>query len=142
MKRNPLLVGLSLAALAGLAPAALGQTKSLSVGYVFPAGAQQGTTTEHVIAGQNIREAQGIDVTGGGITAEILEIIRPISGGELNQIRIKVDELMAKRAVARKDDKALENFRSFKNAKDIKTETSKDEIDALKKKYAGATWTA
>lgn len=143
MKNQPWLVVASLAALAGSLTSAAGQqsARTFSVGYVYPAGAKQGTTTEHVIAGQFIRDVQGIEVTGGGVAAEIIDMIRPISGSELNQIRIQVDALMAKRAVSRNDEQALQNFRSFKNAKDIKSEASKDEIDELKKKYAGATWT-
>lgn len=131
-----------LAVLAGLPLLAGGQTRSFSVGYVYPAGAKQGTTTEHVIAGQNVRDAIGIDVTGGGISAEIIEVIRPISGGEINQLRIQADELVARRSVVKKDDRALENFRSYKNAKEEKAATSPDEIEELKKKYANATWTA
>lgn len=141
MKITPCLPLVSLAVLAGLLPLAQGQTRSFSVGYVYPAGAKQGTTTEHVIAGQNVRDALGIDVTGGGVTAEIVEIIRPISGSELNQLRIQADDLVARRAVVKKDDNALENFRSFKNAKEEKA-VSSDEIEELKKKYANATWTA
>ncbi len=44
----------------------------------------------------------------------------------------------------RNDFRALEAFRSFKNAKSVKTDDAdKDkELEALKKKYAGATWSA
>lgn len=127
---------------ASLSQPALAQQRSFSVGYVYPAGAKQGATSEHVIAGQFIRDALDIDITGGGVKAEIVEIIRPINGSELNELRIKIDEFMARRAVVRKDDRALENFRSFKDAKDIKSgPASNEEVDALKLKYAGAAWT-
>ena len=70
--------------------------------------------------------------------------IQPISGKELNELRIKADELMARKAVVRNDFRALEAFRSFKNAKTVKTDDAAQdkELEELKKKYAGATWTA
>ena len=109
-----------------------------------PAGAQQGTTSEHVIAGQFLSGITNVHVTGGGVTATLADFIHPIQGKELNDLRILVDELTAKKAVVRKDFKALENFRSFKNAKSIKKDSAEEdkEIEALKKKYADATWTA
>lgn len=131
---------LSLLAAATHAPAQQG--KSFSIGYVYPAGARIGTTSEHVIAGQFLGAATNIHVSGGGVTVKVVDFIHPITGRELNEIRIKVDELLARKAVAQKNYKALENFRSFKDAKDIKSDAEGDkEIEALKKKYAGATWT-
>lgn len=134
----------ALLALIALAPTAWAQQqgRAFSVGYVYPAGAKQGTTSEHIIAGQFLGSATNIHVSGGGVTATVVDFIHPISNKELNDLRIKMDELMARKAVAQKNFKALENFRSFKDAKDIKSDTEGDaEIEALKKKYAGATWT-
>ncbi|MBI5821704.1 MAG: PPC domain-containing protein [Verrucomicrobia bacterium] len=135
-----------LVALLAFVPAGQAQqrSRSFSIGYVYPAGAQQGTTSEHVIAGQFLSGITNIHVTGGGVTATLADFIHPIQGKELNELRILVDELTAKKAVVRKDFKALENFRSFKNAKSIKKDSAEEdkEIEALKKKYADATWTA
>jgi len=133
----------ALTALLAFAPAGQAQ-RSFSIGYVYPAGAQQGATSEHVIAGQFLSGITNIYVTGGGVTATITDFIHPIQGNELNRLRILVDELTAKRAVVRKDFKMLENFRSFKNAKSIKKDSAEEdkEIEELKKKYANATWTA
>ncbi|MBI5687191.1 MAG: hypothetical protein HZC54_19130 [Verrucomicrobia bacterium] len=119
------------------------RSRSFSIGYVYPAGARQGATSEHVIAGQFLSGITNIHVTGGGVTATICDFIHPIQGRELNDLRILVDELVAKRAVVKRDYKTLENFRSFKNAKDIKKDSAQEdkEIEALKKKYANATWT-
>lgn len=143
MKTPPRRIAPALMALLALAPPAPAQQgKAFSVGYVYPAGAKQGTTSEHVIAGQFLGSATNIHVSGGGVTATVVDFIHPISGKELNDLRIKMDELMARKAVAQKNFKALENFRSFKNAKDLKNDADGDaEIEALKQKYAGATWT-
>jgi hypothetical protein len=135
-----------LAVMLAFAPASQAQqrSRSFSIGYVYPAGARQGTTSEHVIAGQFLGGITNIHVTGGGVTATITDFIHPIQGNELNRLRILMDELVAKRAVVRKDFKTLESFRSFKNSKDIKKDSAQEdkEIEALKKKYANATWTA
>lgn len=136
---------LGLLALLALAPTSWAQQqgRSFSIGYVYPAGAKQGTTSEHVIAGQFLNGATNIYVSGGGVSATVTDFIHPISGKELNNARIKVDELLARKAVVQKNFKALENFRSFKNSKDIKSSATDDkEIEELKKKYADATWTA
>ena len=136
----------ALAALLVLVPAsqAQKQARSFSIGYVYPAGAQQGTTSEHVIAGQFLTGLTNIYVSGGGVTATLTDFMHPLQGGELNRLRILADELLARKAVVRKDFKALESFRSFKNAKSIKRDPAEEdkEIEELKKKYANATWTA
>ena len=107
-------------------------------------GGQAGTTFEVVIGGQFLIGATNVFVSGGGVQAHITDLIRPIQGKELNDARIQVDQLMARRAVVRNDFKALEAFRSFKNTKTIKPDDAEEakEIEALKKKYADATWTA
>ena len=136
------------AVLLAAAPAALAQQNVPHVGYVFPAGGKQGTTFEAVIGGQFLEGVGTVYFSGGGVQATVSELIRPISQRELNDLRIKVDDLMARKAVVRNDFKALEAFRSFKNAKSI-SKDAKDgkadedkELEALKKKYANATWTA
>jgi hypothetical protein len=130
--------------LAAIAPAAPAQQRSLSIGYVYPAGGQQGTTFEAVVGGQFLTGVSTVDVSGDGVQATIVELVQPIAGKELNELRIKVDELLARRAVVRGDFRALEQFRSFQNAKTVKTDAGAQdkELEDLKKKYAGATWTA
>lgn len=114
------------------------------IGYVYPAGGKAGTTFEVIVGGQFLAGVTNIFFSGGGITATISNYIHPIQGKELNDARILVDNLMARRAVVRNDFKALEMFRNFKNTKSIKPDPAEEakEIEALKKKYAGATWTA
>lgn len=120
------------------------QQRGLHIGYVYPAGGQQGATFEAVIGGQFLNGVNAVDVSGGGVEATIVELIQPMPGKVLNELRIKVDELLARKAVVRNDFRALEAFRSFKTAKTAKTEPGDQdkELEELKKKYAGATWTA
>ncbi len=124
--------------------AAEAQQRSLRIGYVYPAGGKQGTSFEAVIAGQFIPDVTNVYVSGGGVEAKLVQLIKPISGGELNKLRIEMDQLLARKAVVQKDFRALEKFRSFKSAKNVKTDDAAHdkELEELKKKYADATWTA
>lgn len=135
-----------IAVLLGLAgaQAADAQQTNLRIGYVYPAGGKQGTTFEAVVGGQFLTGLSRVEVSGNGVQATITELIQPTNTKELNRLRIQMDELMARRAVVRKDFAALERFRSFKTAKNIKTDdAARDkELEELKKKYANATWTA
>jgi hypothetical protein len=113
------------------------------IGYVYPAGGKAGTTFEVVIGGQFLFGATNVFVSGGGVQAQITHLLRPLNGKELNDARILVDQLMARRAVVRNDFKALEAFRSFKNTKSLKPDPAEEAkgLETLKKKYAHATWT-
>jgi hypothetical protein len=135
---------LALAAVLAAAPPAPAQQGVPRVGYVYPAGGKQGTTFEAVIGGQFLEGVSNVYFSGTGVQATLLELIRPMSPKELNDLRIKMDELLARKAVVRNDFKALETFRSFKNTKNIKDGSAADdkELEELKKKYAKATWTA
>ncbi len=132
----------ALAVLLALAASAHAQ-KVGHIGYVYPAGGQQGSTFEAVIAGQTLAGAGNVYVSGGGVRAELVELVRPMSGKETNELRIQIDDLLARKAVVRNDFAALEQFRSFRPAKEKKDdEADKDkELDELKKRYAGAAWT-
>jgi len=144
MNLSPRNIVLALAVLLSLVSLVPAQQRSLRIGYVYPAGGKEGTSFEAVIAGQFLTGVSNVYVSGGGVQATIGELIKPISGAELNKLRIQIDELLARKAVVQKDFRALERFRSFKNAKTVKTdETAHDkELEELKKKYANATWTA
>ncbi len=144
MIRSRVIMAFWLAALLLDAASAPAQQVNLHIGYVYPAGGRRGTTFDAVIGGQFLTGVNDVLVSGGGVRATITKYIRPMTGKERNALRIRMDELLARRAVVRKDFRALEAFRSFKNAKTVKTDTAAhdQEIERLQKKYAGATWTA
>jgi hypothetical protein len=136
---------LAAATVLAAAPAAMAQQLVPHVGYAYPAGGKQGATFEVVIGGQYLEGVNAVHFSGGaGVQAKLVELIKPMSQKEYNDLRIKLDDLMARRAVVRNDFKALENFKSFKNAKNVKDAPASDdkEIEELKKKYAKASWTA
>ena len=63
-----------------------GQQGNLHVGYVYPAGGRQGLRFEAVIAGQCVTGVEQSYVTGGGVQVEIVELIKPIAGKELDEL--------------------------------------------------------
>ncbi len=133
-------LGLLLAAV----PAARAQRPNMNISYVYPAGGTRGSTFEAVVAGQFLTGVSNIYVSGGGVRATVTDLIRPITFKEFNDLRIKISELLARRAVVRNDFSVLERFRGFRKAKDAKSGGASDdeELEKIKQKYAGATWTA
>ena len=111
--------------------------RKVEIGYVFPAGGQQGSTFEAVIAAQHLSGLSGAHVSGGRIQAEIVGINRLITIKELQDARAQIAELRAKRAVVRNDRVSLARAWSF-NARVKKTD---EELEEVKRKYAGARWT-
>src|SRR3989339_77456 len=73
------------------------------IGYVYPAGGKQDSSFDVTIGGQFLGGLTNIFVSGGGVQSSIVEVIRPISGKELNDLRIKADELLARRSVVKND---------------------------------------
>ena len=49
------------------------QAQKMSVGYIYPAGAERGTTVEIVVGGLNVNKATGVIVSGKGVKAEIIK---------------------------------------------------------------------
>ncbi|MDZ7616141.1 MAG: PPC domain-containing protein, partial [Patescibacteria group bacterium] len=142
MPCSPRFAVLAVVATLACAPAVWAQRGQPRVGYVYPAGGQRGTTFEAVVAGQFLPSIDDVIVSGEGVSAEPIELVKPITQRELNDLRIQVDELMARRAVVRDDFAALERFRSFRNAKtDADDKDADRELQELKQKYAGAVWT-
>ena len=67
-----ILIRLMLLIIAGLAIPAMAQQYNVQVGYVFPAGAQQGTTTRIIVAGQFLKGAKEVYISGKGAKATII----------------------------------------------------------------------
>jgi len=89
MNRLSRLVVFCLAMLLSAAPGALAQPwrQPPQIGYVWPAGGQQGKTIEVTVGGQRLASANEVSISGEGIQAELVEYIGPIRQKDLNQIR-------------------------------------------------------
>lgn len=72
------------------------------LGYVYPAGGQQGTTFQVVLGGQYLNGATNGSayVTGDGIEAEVTGYARPLTPMEANQLRERLKTLQDKRAAS------------------------------------------
>ncbi len=110
MKRLPLSLLIGLAA--GLAPAAFAQNPGAAfrapprLGYVYPAGAQQGTTVMLSLGGQNLEGAAILRFSGPGLTARITGFHRPLNQKEVTELREKLEQLGRKRDAAQADPAA------------------------------------
>lgn len=85
-------------------PAGLRPTPRL--GYVYPAGAQQGTTVSLSLGGQNLADATALRFSGPGLTAKVTGYHRPLNQKEVNALREQIDQLQKKRAAAQADPTA------------------------------------
>jgi hypothetical protein len=92
-----------------------------NIGYVYPAGGQQGTTFTISIGGQMLSGTNAAYFSGRGVQAEVISHDRPFSQKEINDLREKLQQLQAKRTAARDrpnapaftsaDEKSLEDTR-------------------------------
>ncbi|MBL7224041.1 MAG: hypothetical protein ISS72_09315, partial [Candidatus Brocadiae bacterium] len=68
------------------------------IGYVYPAGGQQGTVVEVAIGGQNLAGVREAYVTGDGVQAKVVGYLRNLSQGQLNQLAEKLREASSLRS--------------------------------------------
>jgi hypothetical protein len=82
MSRVQWLAALALAGVLAAAPAAHAQTRPY-IGFVYPAGGQQGTTFSIMLGGQGMDDVNGVLVSGAGVTAKVLEYHRKLNPQEM-----------------------------------------------------------
>jgi hypothetical protein len=68
-------------------------TPNPRVGYVYPAGIQQGTTAEVTVGGQFLDGVSDVLLTGNGVTATVVSLKKPLTQREINEIQTKTQEL-------------------------------------------------
>jgi hypothetical protein len=93
--------------------AASAQTPQVSphAGYVYPAGGRQGTEFEVTVGGRFLDGASGAYFSGAGVRATVISHVKPSTPIELNQLREKLKELMARRPATAEDQKAAAEVR-------------------------------
>ena len=105
MRRVQWISVVGLIVLAAAAPAA--QAQRPYIGYVFPAGGQQGTTFQIRLGGQNLGDVGGVVVSGPGVQAKVTDYFRRLDNQELGLIRDQLAELRkAEKAAAAAKEKA------------------------------------
>jgi hypothetical protein len=90
-----------LAILSGILPSALAQN-SPHIGYVYPAGGQQGETFKVVVGGQQLGKVASAYISGVGVQAAVVEYNRPMTQKEFKDLREQLKELQDKKVAARK----------------------------------------
>jgi len=100
---------LGLAVLAAASPAAYAQQRPY-IGYVYPAGGQQGTTFQIRLGGQNLDGVDMVTVSGTGVQAKVVEYFRRLGNQETTLMREQLTELrQAAKAAAAKEAAAAKN---------------------------------
>jgi len=66
------------------------------IGYVYPAGGQQGTTVSIRLGGQNLADVSDVRVTGEGVSARLVQYYRVMNNQELGLLRQQLRELQKK----------------------------------------------
>jgi hypothetical protein len=98
MSRSPHFAAIfSVLAALALAPAAHAQRRP-HIGYVYPAGAQQSTTVQLKLGGQDLDGVEGVLVTGTGVNGKIIEYFRRISNQDVQLLNEQLKELKRKPA--------------------------------------------
>ena len=77
--------------------AAFAQEDIPHLGYVYPAGGQQGTTFQVLIGGQNLTGASVARISGGGVQAKVLDHLRPLNQGAFKTVQKQMQDLLAEK---------------------------------------------
>jgi len=83
---------LTLAGLLTMASFAQGQSRPY-IGYVYPAGGQQGTTFPIKLGGQGLDDVDQVIVTGPGVTAKVVKYYRRMGNQEMSLLREQLNRL-------------------------------------------------
>ena len=70
------------------------------IGYTYPAGGQQGTTTQIRLGGQGLDDVDTVLVSGAGVTARVVEYYRRLNNQEVQLLREQLAELKKNPAAA------------------------------------------
>ena len=95
---------LGLAGLLATAPAAQAQVRPY-IGFVYPAGGQQGTTFQIRVGGQNLDDVHEAIVSGPGVRAKVVDYLRRMGAQEITLLREQVNEV--KKGSAGKEEAGL-----------------------------------
>ncbi|HEY6168604.1 MAG TPA: hypothetical protein VI454_11230 [Verrucomicrobiae bacterium] len=92
MKRFPLLPIFGLASWLAMTSSAHAQGRPY-IGFVYPAGGQQGTTFQIKVGGQGLEDVNNVIVTGTGVKARVLEYYRRLTPQDMTLLREQMGEL-------------------------------------------------
>ncbi|MCA9052820.1 MAG: hypothetical protein KDA75_03240 [Planctomycetaceae bacterium] len=78
--------------LAAMPNGASSQSRDPHLGYAYPAGGRRGETIEITVGGQYIRDADEVYFAGEGVLGRVVKWYRPLTRGEYQDLRRRLDE--------------------------------------------------
>ena len=76
------------------------QSDNPHIGYVYPAGGQQGTTFQVLLGGEELDGASIAHISGRGVQTKVIEHIRPLNQGQFKELQNRMGELKKKKEAA------------------------------------------
>ena len=122
MPRLMLAIGMALCGTTAWGQAAGAQPH---IGYLYPAGGQQGTTFHISAGGQNLRGVKAIFVSGEGVRASVVEYVRPLNPKQLGDVGRHL------RALTRQRMAEMAQKRGAKAPKPKKPDAKEEELPEL-----------
>ncbi|MCM8821823.1 MAG: hypothetical protein NC831_03295 [Candidatus Omnitrophica bacterium] len=113
------------------------------IGYVYPAGGQAGTTFSVIIGGQNLKGANSVYFSTGGISAKVIDYqgpSGPLNPLQLEELRRKLQEIRDKRAGkkisedTRTETEKLVKLPDIPELRDLESKTPK-QLSLIYEKY-------
>lgn len=97
--------------------AAFAQEEIPHLGYVYPAGGQQGTNFQVLIGGQHLTGASVARISGAGVQTKVLDHLRPLNQGAFKTVQKQMQDLLAEKkenpaAWTAADEKRLTDLRA------------------------------
>ena len=100
------------------------------IGYIYPAGARQGTTIQAIVGGQFLDDVSDVCISGQGVQATVLKHTKPLSQRQVNELREKVRQAREKLQEAKKQGQVPDEARALVTfAKDLGV--SEEQLNAL-----------
>lgn len=118
---------LALAVLVAAASSAWAQSQY--IGYVYPAGGQQGSTFPIRIGGQSLRHVDSVIVTGEGVSCRLVDYYRVFDNQELSFLYQQLNELRKKETTV--DDAMAAWMASFEFPTPIGPDTASEAVPSL-----------
>jgi hypothetical protein len=129
--------GWGLAVLLAIVPAAQAQQQfSPHVGYVYPAGGQQGKTFEVTVGGQFLDSVTKASISGTGVQATVVDHFKSITQGQFNKLRDELKELTDKKAAATKVERKGAKPEIDAAPKPVWTAEDEKKVEEIRKKLA------
>lgn len=99
------------------------------IGYVYPAGGQQGATFQITVGGQFLDGAASAFISGDGVEATVIQFNKPMPQGQFNQLRDKLRELQDRKQAALRDNRRRDGSG---NSTNVWTATDEEMIEDLR----------